>query len=155
MTDMGCALAWAAPRKRAAGTKYMHSGLREALVPFVEPVLGNTLPAEPYRAVVRSPMPQYLRVEDRNAMAHSVESRVPFLDHRLAEFAMRLPLEGKLWDGWNKRVLREAMRNRIPESVRARRAKFGFPTAARQWFAGRLAHRMQDVVSDSAAMRSG
>ena len=88
-------------------------------------------------------------------MAHSVESRVPFLDHRLAEFAMRLPLEFKLWDGWNKRVLREAMIGRIPDSVRLRRAKFGFPTAAREWLAGPLATHIRDTVENGPAVRSG
>ena len=139
----------------AQGISYLNPELHQRLVPFVDPMRGNSLTAELYRETVRSPMPQYLRVEDRNSMAHSVESRVPFLDHRLAEFAMQLPLEWKHWDGWNKRILRESMRGRIPESVRTRRAKFGFPTAARAWFAGPLADTIQDLVTDSPIMRSG
>ena len=100
-------------------------------------------------------MPQYLRVEDRNSMAHSVEARVPFLDHRLAEFSMRLPLELKLWDGWNKRGMRLAMQGRIPESVRIRRSKFGFNTAAQEWFAGPLSSRIREVVNEGPAVQSG
>jgi asparagine synthase (glutamine-hydrolysing) len=68
---------------------------------------------------------------------------------------MRLPPDWKLWDGWNKRVMREAMRGRIPESVRARKQKFGFPSGAKRWFSGALATTMNDIVADSAAMRSG
>ena len=141
--------------QNAQGLRYLNPGMHSLLVPHVDAIRGNSLSAELRRATVSSPLPQYLRVEDRNAMAHSVESRVPFLDHRLAEFALRLPLEWKLWDGWNKRILRESMRGRIPESVRARRAKFGFPTAARDWFSGPLAGQMKDLVTDSAAVRSG
>jgi asparagine synthase (glutamine-hydrolysing) len=100
-------------------------------------------------------LPHYLRVEDRNSMAHSVESRVPFLDHRLVEQGMALPAHWKMSDGWNKRVLREAMRGRIPESVRLRRQKFGFPTSSKRWFAGPLADGMRDIVLNGAAMKSG
>ena len=88
-------------------------------------------------------------------MAHSVESRVPFLDHRLAEYAMRLPAHWQMSDGWNKRVQREAMRGRIPDSVRLRRQKFGFPTPAKDWFSGPLSAGMRDIVRGGHAMRTG
>lgn len=123
--------------------------------PAIEVPAGQTLGIALERAVRQLPLPHYLRVEDRNSMAHSVESRVPFLDHRLVEQAMALPAHWKMFDGWNKRVLREAMSGRIPDSVRLRRQKFGFPTSARRWFAGPLADGMQDIVRDGAAMRSG
>jgi len=123
--------------------------------PAVEAPAGQTLGIALERAVRRSPLPHYLRVEDRNSMAHSVESRVPFLDHRLVELAMALPANWKMFDGWNKRVLREAMRGRIPASVRLRRQKFGFPTSAKRWFAGPLADGMRAIVHDGSAMRSG
>jgi asparagine synthase (glutamine-hydrolysing) len=108
---------------------------------------GQLLPLQPtearqdLHAVLRfasrhGSLAHYLRAEDRNAMAHSVEGRVPFLDHRLVEFALSRPAEHLMSDGWNKRMVREAMRGRIPEIVRARREKFGFPTSVRRWFAG-------------------
>jgi len=123
--------------------------------PAVEIPAGQTLGVALERAVRRSPLPHYLRAEDRNSMAHSVESRVPFLDHRLVEQTMALPAHWKMFDGWNKRLLREAMRGRIPDSVRLRREKFGFPTSAKRWFAGPLADGMRDIVRDGLAMRSG
>jgi asparagine synthase (glutamine-hydrolysing) len=58
-------------------------------------------------------------------------------------------------DGWNKRVLRDAMAGRIPESVRLRRQKFGFPTSSKRWFAGPLAEGLRDIVHGGAVMRSG
>ena len=69
-------------------------------------------------------------------MAHGVEARLPFLDYRLVEFCLGLPEEFKLSDGWTKRVLREGMRDRLPERVRLRRDKLGFATAEEVWMRG-------------------
>ena len=102
-----------------------------------------------------TPLPSYLRVEDRNAMAHSVEGRVPFLDHRLAEFCVALPPQWQMTRGWNKYVLREAMRERLPESVVNRRVKFGFPTSVRSWFAGPLAAAARSLILDGPLRATG
>jgi asparagine synthase (glutamine-hydrolysing) len=107
------------------------------------------------RSITEAPLPQYLRVEDRNSMAHSIESRVPFLDHLLVEFALRSPVNALTSDGWNKRILRESLKGRIPESVRTRRTKLGFPTAARNWFAGPLADPLREILASGPAQRSG
>ena len=77
-------------------------------------------------------LPSLLRFEDRNSMAHSIEARVPMLDHRVVEFAFMLPDDLKIRGVETKHVLREAMRGTLPESVRARTDKIGFraePTA--------------------------
>ena len=66
-------------------------------------------------------------------MAHSVESRLPFLDFRVAEFLMGLPPEMKLWDGTTKQVLREAMKGTLPEPIRTRMDKMGFVTPEETW----------------------
>jgi len=83
--------------------------------------------------LLSSPLPMLLRVEDRNSMAHSVESRLPFLDYRLAEFALGLPGEFKLSGGMTKQVLRSAMNGVIPEKIRKRPDKIGFATAEETW----------------------
>ena len=137
------------------GRPFLTPEFRALASPAVETPAGQTLGIALERAVRQSPLPHYLRIEDRNSMAHSVESRVPFLDHRLVELVMALPAHWKMSDGWNKRVLREAMRGRIPDSVRLRRQKFGFPTSVKRWFAGPLADGMRDIVRDGPAMRSG
>lgn len=74
-----------------------------------------------------------LHHEDRNAMAHGVESRVPFLDYRLVEFVISLPDEYKLWDGESKVVLRRATNGLLPEVVRRRQDKMGFVTPEEIW----------------------
>lgn len=99
-------------------------------------------------SVAHDPLPTYLRVEDRNSSAHSVEARVPFLDHRLVELAFTLQPEWHLRGSANKFILREAMRARIPEIVRARPDKMGFPTAAPQWLRKDLYEPIREVVQD-------
>lgn len=102
-----------------------------------------------------SPLPLYLRLEDRNSMAHSLEVRLPFLDYRVAELAYALPPEWKLRGPWNKFVLRESMKGRIPEIVRARVDKMGFPVPARKWFAEQLYEPLSDLLSSRAVVESG
>ena len=71
-------------------------------------------------------LPALLRFEDRSSMAHSIEARVPFLDHRLVEYALRLPTASKLRGAETKSVMRRALAGTLPEEVRARRDKIGF-----------------------------
>jgi asparagine synthase (glutamine-hydrolysing) len=97
-------------------------------------------------SVVRTPLPLYLRVEDRNSMAHSVEGRLPFLDHQLVELAFRLGPEWFLRGPWNKYLLRQAMEGLIPESVRTRKDKMGFPTPMAAWFKGPLHEQVREIV---------
>ncbi|HTE45765.1 MAG TPA: asparagine synthase C-terminal domain-containing protein, partial [Gemmatimonadaceae bacterium] len=106
-------------------------------------------------AVTTSPLPLYLRIEDRNSMAHGVEIRVPFLDHRLVSYAMTLPTEWRMRGPWNKYVLREAMRGRIPEGVRTRLDKMGFPTPTGRWFGGELYEPLRAMLDSRAARSRG
>ncbi len=84
-------------------------------------------------SVTATPLPLYLRVEDRNSMAHSIEIRLPFLDYRLVNAVMRIVGTRKLDGFWNKVLLREFMRAKIPESVRTRPDKMGFETPDAKW----------------------
>jgi asparagine synthase (glutamine-hydrolysing) len=74
-----------------------------------------------------------LHWEDRNSMAHSIESRVPFLDYRLVEFVTGLPDTFKIRRGLTKAVLREGMSGQVPQEVLARRDKMGFVTPEEVW----------------------
>lgn len=107
------------------------------------------------RSVERSALPIYLRVEDRNSMAHSVEARLPFLDYRLVSLLFNLPSEWKLRGPLNKFVLREAMQGRIPEPVRTRVDKMGFPTPVNKWLAGDLFKPLKDVLSSQEVRERG
>ena len=79
-----------------------------------------------------------LHWEDRNSMAHSVEARVPFVDHRLVEFSLMLGNDHKIVGGETKRVLRQALTGILPDVVRDRRDKLGFSTPEQEWFRGPL-----------------
>jgi asparagine synthetase B (glutamine-hydrolysing) len=71
-------------------------------------------------------MPSLLRFEDRNSMAHSIEGRVPYLDHRLVELAFSLAEDARLRGMQPKWVLRQAVADLLPREVLDRRDKIGF-----------------------------
>ncbi len=72
-------------------------------------------------------LPAILKSEDRNSMASAVESRLPFLDHRVVEFARTLPSDYLCRGGWTKAVLRRALEGLVPECVLRRPRKLGLP----------------------------
>lgn len=78
-------------------------------------------------------LPQLLREEDRNSMAFSIESRLPFLDYRIVNFLFSLPENYKVQKGVTKYILRESMKGILPEDVRTRIGKLGFPTPMNDW----------------------
>lgn len=80
-----------------------------------------------------SSLPALLHFEDRNSMAHSIESRLPFLDYKLVELAVNCPSFLKFRNGWSKWMLREAMTGTLPEMVRLRKSKLGFDIPQESW----------------------
>ncbi len=102
------------------------------------------------RILTRRGLPELLRYEDRNSMAHSIEARVPFLDHRLVELVYSLD-GGELIDrGRTKAILRKALGDLLPPAVRDRTDKLGFVTPERRFLRGELG----DLAADVFASRS-
>jgi asparagine synthase (glutamine-hydrolysing) len=95
-------------------------------------------------------LPELLRYEDRNSMDHSVEARVPFLDHRLVELALRLPPQVLLSGGTPKSLLRSSLQDIVPDPVLTRRDKVGFATPGAAWFRGELGELAGDVFASRA-----
>jgi len=91
---------------------------------------------------------------DRMSMAHSLEVRPAFLDHRIVEFAATLPENLKLRGSTLKHVLRELMRDKLPPAVLARK-KQGFDIPTHDWFRGPLRTLLLDTLTDDAVARSG
>ena len=87
-----------------------------------------------YQDLTSLSLPSFLRYEDRNSMAYSIESRLPFLDYRLVEFAFSLPVSMKLHNSVTKVVLRQAMHGILPEQIANRQDKMGFVTPESVWF---------------------
>ncbi len=94
-------------------------------------------------------LPALLQVEDRMSMAHGLESRVPFLDRKLVEFAATVPAGIKFKGGNMKHLLKEAHMKVLPTSVVERRDKMGFPVPLREWFMGDLHDMVQDIFRTS------
>jgi asparagine synthase (glutamine-hydrolysing) len=78
-------------------------------------------------------LPALLHVEDRMSMAHGVESRVPFLDHRLIELVATIPADIKFQNGELKRLLRVAFPDKLPVTILNRKDKMGFPVPLQPW----------------------
>lgn len=88
---------------------------------------------------------ELLMKQDQMSMAASIESRVPFLDHKLVEFTARMPREMKLRGGTTKWILREAMKGILPETI-LDRPKMGFPVPVGKWFRGEFKHIVDEFV---------
>ncbi len=87
-----------------------------------------------YRSINQISLPMLLRYEDRNSMAFSIESRVPFLTPKLVEFVFALPEDYIIApDSTTKAIFREAMRGIVPDPILDRRDKIGFATPEREW----------------------
>lgn len=125
---------------------------REAATPFPRPpVAGRALAELLAFTIAESSLPMLLRYEDRNSMASSIESRVPFLEPDLVRFALSLPEEYLLGqDATTKNVFRAAMRGLVPERILDRRDKIGFATPELDWLT-RVGPWVEDVLTSEAA----
>lgn len=100
-----------------------------------------------YMFTAQTSLPALLRYEDRSSMAHSIESRVPFLDHRLVEYIFSLPDHQKINQGYTKSVLRNALGDLIPQQILKRTDKMGFVTPEQVWFADELKGWSDEIIN--------
>ena len=96
-------------------------------------------------------LPALLHVEDRMSMAHGLESRVPLMDHPLIEFAATIPADLKFKGGRMKHLLKTSYADVLPESLRNRRDKMGFPVPLKEWFQGDLRDMILDIFRSTRA----
>jgi asparagine synthase (glutamine-hydrolysing) len=99
--------------------------------------------------IERTSLPALLRYEDRNSMAHAVEARLPFLDYRVVQAGLSLPIRQRSRHGWSKWPLRGASDTRLPPEIRWRRSKLGFNAPERLW----LPRAMSIITSDVLASK--
>jgi len=100
-------------------------------------------------------LPGLLRYEDRNSMAFSLESRLPFLDYRLVEYIFSLPIEKKLKEGVTKVVLRDAMKGTLPDEIRNRMDKIGFGTPEGIWVKTVLKESISEIIGSKSFAERG
>ena len=144
-------LAWHARSRLNGSTSVLHRSLRSQ--PVALPTGPRTFPdrlRSQLHLVLDRRLPELLHAEDRNSMAHSLEARVPFLDHRLVELMFTLAPHHVIEDGLNKMVLRRALRDLLPASVANRSNKIGFATPESRWMRGKLGELAADVFQTRA-----
>lgn len=101
----------------------------------------------------KTQLPALLQVEDRMSMAHGVEARSPFLDRELVEFAATVPASIKFKNGTMKYLLRNGMRNYLPDSINNRKDKAGFPTPFTKWAKEDAKCFVQDILTSPRALQ--
>lgn len=124
---------------------------------FHYPYSVGVAPAKPgYRlrrtlseALLYNSLPMLLRYADRNSMAFSRESRLPYLDYDLVDFCIRLPDDFYVRNGWQKWVLREAAGISIPKKIRWRADKVGYAAPLDHWLRNELRAWGYDRVMDN------
>jgi asparagine synthase (glutamine-hydrolysing) len=130
---------------RAYGASLRHFDARGATSSLLDRLL---------YADLKTYLVELLMKQDQMSMAASIESRVPFLDHKLVEFAATLPDEWKLRGWTTKRILREAMKGILPRSI-LNRPKMGFPVPFGQWTRGGWNAVARDVLLDRRSRERG
>ena len=100
-------------------------------------------------------LPALLQVEDRVSMAVSLESRVPLLDHRIAELVASMPPKMKFRGGELKYILKKAIRQVMPAKVMNRKDKMGFPVPLHLWARGKARDFFADVLLSPACRSRG
>jgi asparagine synthase (glutamine-hydrolysing) len=91
-------------------------------------------------------LPHLLRYEDRNSMRHSIETRLPFLDYRMMEASVSIPLQHKLHEGWTKYVIRKIAEPHLPAEVTWRKFKLGFEAPTSVWFRAHSQMMRQEIA---------
>jgi asparagine synthase (glutamine-hydrolysing) len=111
-------------------------------------VAGESLVQRQLADITRHSLPTLLRYEDRNSMAHSVESRLPFVDYRIVELGLALPTSVKLRRGHGKAIVRDVVRGHVPDVIRLSRYKRGFDVEQARWIADGLGASMRAGLHD-------
>lgn len=106
----------------------------------------NALQEKSFDEFHHKTLPWILDTYDKIPMAHNIEVRSPFLDWRIVEYCFSLPNEAKAGGGFTKRILRDAMKNIIPESIRTRYSKQGFAPPMQCYLKNR---KMQTFILDT------
>jgi asparagine synthase (glutamine-hydrolysing) len=119
--------------KRFPVARLVRPEFRATVVPARDPRVRDDLKRRLLQDLTTFSLPSLLRYEDRNSMAFSIESRVPYLDQELVEWILRLPPRAIIDRGWSRAILRDGLRGTLPDEIRLRRWKVGFTTPEFRW----------------------
>ncbi|MGC8675472.1 asparagine synthase (glutamine-hydrolyzing) [Fervidicoccus sp.] len=107
-----------------------------------------------YKDLTGGRLAEILRVEDRNSMAHSIEIRVPYINHILAEFTLSMPEDLKIRNGYTKWIHRKAMEGLVPKDILWSKKKLGFQAPEYEWLI-LLKKNFIEVLSNSELVKDG
>jgi asparagine synthase (glutamine-hydrolysing) len=143
--------------RRSGSASLLHNGLEG--LPETPELDGSPFPDRLRKLQTRiltvRGLPELLHAEDRNSMAHSIEARVPFLDYRLVELLFSLEGGHLIERSRTKAILRRALRDLLPPSVRERTDKLGFVTPEAAFFRGALGELAADVFASQSFRERG
>ena len=124
---------------------------KDSLYFDVEPAkkFGSYLSSLSYHFIRNMTIPALLHYEDRSSMAHSIESRVPFLDYRLVEFGINLRSKYLSHKGVSRPLYRSAMKPYLPDEVVNRKDKLGFPVPFSEWTHNSLKSMIMDELTEN------
>lgn len=131
------------------------SYLKKYRLPQFKTRVENPFSAKSDILVNHKMLPGYLRFEDRNSMAYAVESRLPFLDYRLVEFAFNLPSQVKIKHGQTKWILRQALKGILPQEILNRHDKMGFTVPEVYWMKNDLKSKITEIFASDEFNRRG
>lgn len=147
-----------AARRRLRGAGGLATGELRRVAPLPTNGAGtfpDRLRRQLHLTLTQRGLPELLRYEDRNSMSHSLEARVPLLDHRLVELAFSLDASELIRRGETKSVLRRALDDLLPPQVRHRRDKLGFVTPEGTFLRGALGGLAADVFASQPFRERG
>jgi asparagine synthase (glutamine-hydrolysing) len=102
-----------------------------------------------YHFIYNYTIPGLLHYEDRSSMAHSIESRTPFLDYRLVEFGVNLEARHLVHKNVSRPLFRKALKRQLPNEIITRKDKLGYPTPFAKWSRNELKHMISDILLDT------
>lgn len=104
---------------------------------------------------VKASLPALLHVEDRTSMAVGLESRLPLLDYRLIELVATIPPVIKFQSGKSKNILKQAVKNHVPDEIIHRKDKMGFPVPLNEWYQKDLNGFIKEILLDPRTASRG
>src|SRR6185295_16164229 len=126
----------------------------QTLKALIEDTDATTLLNRLLYADTKTYLHELLMKQDQMSMAASIESRVPFLDHKLVEFTARLPERLKLRGWTTKYILRQSMKGILPDAI-LKRPKMGFPAPVGTWLRGQYRWMIDDYLLSERALSRG
>ena len=104
---------------------------------------------------LKASLPALLHVDDRTSMAWGLETRLPFLDYRIAELFASIPPNVKFKGGESKALFKQAIKNTLPDEVLNRKDKMGFPVPLVEWYQGELKEYVEEILLGDTTKNRG